>query len=856
MTLTASDLYQGFVDPPAGSAPMMRWWWFGPDVTDDELDRELEAMEAVGIGGVEVAYVYPLSDVTEPLGSPGFFGHLRHAADTALRLSLRFDVTLGSGWSFGGPWITAEHAARGLVWDSREAPLTPFRIGPSGWPGDTLVAAFVADGGIQEPTRAYVPVAIKDGVAQVPAGRGPRHVLVAYSRLTGQNVKRAAVGAEGPVLDHYSEAATLAHLAAFGDPILDAVPGEMLGSVFCDSLEVYGSDWTPDLPAEFLVRRGYDVLPLLYLLAVGGPEGQTVRADMWQTLAELYEERFISVCRDWANERGVKFRIQSYGTPPGTVSSFRYADLYEGEGWGFREVTQSRWAASAAHLYGLDVVSAETWTWVHSPSFRATPLDLKGEAHQHFLGGINQLVGHGWPYSPPDAPGHGWFFYASGALDDRNPWWVAMPELTAYVTRLSWLLRQGRHVADALLYLPNRDVAAVLGKAQGGQVDLWRSTKPYLGDAVPGAIRDAGLDFDLLDDDAVSVLEPGSRRTIVLAGAHDVPSATLGWLEACIAAGSTVVLVDSTAEVAGAITTDAEGLADTLMSQVGPDLAVVPAAPELGVLHRRVGSTEVYLLAMTGPREWRGVVRPRAGGRFQVWDPMSAEIVGTGTVDDGVGVALGPYEAVVIVVGADGEAWPDLRDGSSAGSFSASETDGNPLVETGPWQVSYGSEEPVPVTLPHRWEDDRATRHLSGTATYATTFTLAETRGITLVFGDSSPVDASWDGERGMVGNSFRAEVVAPVGEVAEVRVDGVRAGIVWCPPYVLELGEVAAGDHTLTIAVSNTLANALAVDEQTAILVEQIEATYGRRFRMQDLELADATVSSGLLSVPRLVVG
>ena len=286
------------------------------------------------------------------------------------------------------------------------------------------------------------------------------------------------------------------------------------------------------------------------------------------------------------------------------------------------------------------------------------------------------------------------------------------------------------------------------------------------------------------------------------------------------------------------------------------DLAVVPAAPELGVLHRRVGSTEVYLLAMTGPGEWRGVVRPRAGGLFQVWDPMSAEIVGAGTVGDGVSLALGPYEAVVIVVGADGDAWPAPRDSSSAGSSSAPDADGQSLAETGPWQVSYGSEEPVPVTLPHRWEDDRATRHLSGTAAYATTFTLAETRGITLVFGDSSPVDSGWDGERGMVGHSFRAEVVTPVGEVAEVRVDGVRAGIVWCPPYVLELGELAAGDHTLTIAVSNTLANALAVDEQTAILVEQVEATYGRRFRMQDLERADATVSSGLLSVPRLVVG
>ena len=33
--------------------------------------------------------------------------------------------------------------------------------------------------------------------------------------------------------------------------MLDAVPAELLGSVFCDSLEIYGSDWTPGLPDEF-----------------------------------------------------------------------------------------------------------------------------------------------------------------------------------------------------------------------------------------------------------------------------------------------------------------------------------------------------------------------------------------------------------------------------------------------------------------------------------------------------------------------------------------------------------------------------------------------------------------------------
>ena len=67
--------------PARRDPPLMRWWWFGPDVTDAEIDRELEAMKAAGIGGVEVAYVYPLSEVTEPLGSAGFLGHLRHAAE-------------------------------------------------------------------------------------------------------------------------------------------------------------------------------------------------------------------------------------------------------------------------------------------------------------------------------------------------------------------------------------------------------------------------------------------------------------------------------------------------------------------------------------------------------------------------------------------------------------------------------------------------------------------------------------------------------------------------------------------------------------------------------------------------------
>src|ERR1039458_3474708 len=94
---------------------------------------------------------------------------------------------------------------------------------------------------------------------------------------------------------------------------------------------------------------------------------------------------------------------KTYGYPPVTLSSNQYEDLPEGEGKAtllmWRQFSDTRWAASAGHLFGKPVISSETWTWLHSPAFRATPLDMKAEADLHFLQGINQLVGHGWPYS-------------------------------------------------------------------------------------------------------------------------------------------------------------------------------------------------------------------------------------------------------------------------------------------------------------------------------------------------------------------------------------------------------------------------------------------------------------------------
>jgi hypothetical protein len=834
---------------------MMRWWWFGPFVEEAELARELEAMAAAGIGGVEVAAVYPLSTSQAERDAGGFLSQrhlsrLRFAAETAARLGMRFDVTLGSGWSYGGPHITDETAARRLRWDVREVPPPATRIAAAQpWPGDELVAAYLGDGSEQEPPTAWEQLPVRDGAVRVPEGSGPRMFLLAVSSPTGQNVKRAAAGAEGPVLDHCSRAATEAHLRAVADPILAAVPSELVTSVFCDSLEVYGADWTPDLPAEFHARRGYDLLPVLPLLHTRGAGSERVRGDVAATLGELYEENFVAVMREWAHEHGVLFRIQSYGQPPGTLSAYRHADLPEGEGWGWRSVTQTKWATSAAHLYERPVVSSETWTWVHSPSFAATPLDLAGEAHEHLLLGVNQLIGHGWPYSPPDAQAPGWIFYASGALNDANPWWPAMPELTRYLHRLCWLLRQGEPVVDVALYAPSRDAAQHFTPGTRGYLDLWHATRHHIGEALPAALREAGYDYDLVDDTALLEADWSRYRVVVLPDVRDLPEATARVLEKHTASGGIVVTVGGSVHRDGwTAVADVDALLPTLGALVPPDAA---AGPDIGVAHRRAGEVDVYFVANTGPSPRAFTLRPRdAATAFERWDARTGRAHRIDARDGGVPLELQPYEATVVVALPE----PDA-DVPAAAAQGPVET----VALAGPWTVAYADAPDArqEVALPHRWEDDAGRADHSGGATYETTVDVPAERLDGRVLLDLGPVHARVQavaGERGLRGASFRAEVTAPVGEVAQVLVNGETCGWAWAPPYTVDVTDrLRAGRNTIAVQVLNTGLGALRAASELTATVEAVTRIGGRRFRMQDLELARLPTNSGLREVPAL---
>ena len=103
-------LRKEFLSPPDAARPMVRWWWFGAAVVKPEILHELEQMKADGIGGAELAFEYPevLDDPAKnlknlPFLSPEMLDDITYAQSEGRKLGLRIDVTLGSGWPYGGP---------------------------------------------------------------------------------------------------------------------------------------------------------------------------------------------------------------------------------------------------------------------------------------------------------------------------------------------------------------------------------------------------------------------------------------------------------------------------------------------------------------------------------------------------------------------------------------------------------------------------------------------------------------------------------------------------------------------------------------------------------------------------------
>jgi hypothetical protein len=332
-TPSIASIQKTFLTPPDESRPMVRWWWFGVAVAKPEIRLELQQMKADGIGGAELAFVYPqvVDDPVEkvqnlPFLSPEMLDAVTYAQNEARLMGLRMDVTLCSGWPYGGPATNLAEAASRLRIVAVPFPAdAESASSPKLVEGETLIYASLVAGDLEHWDTASAEPYRQN--ATLPSHL-PRVALFFIASHTRQQVKRAAVGAEGFVLDPFSREAVAHHLEAVGEPLVKAFISTPPYAIFSDSLEAYGADWTPNLPAEFRKRRGYDLLPHLPELARGGsPFAEKVRHDYGRTLTELVNENYLTQINDWTKDHHTRFRSQSYGEPAVSFSSQRLAEL-------------------------------------------------------------------------------------------------------------------------------------------------------------------------------------------------------------------------------------------------------------------------------------------------------------------------------------------------------------------------------------------------------------------------------------------------------------------------------------------------------------------------------------------------
>src|SRR5437016_10861993 len=75
-----------------------------------------------------------------------------------------------------------------------------------------------------------------------------------------------------------------------------------------------------------------------------------------------------------------------------------------------------------------------------------------------------------------------------------------MPDITKYLQRVSFLLRQGEPANDVAVYLPTEDAWS---EFTAGKVSINQAMPALLGSELIPAILDAGFNFDFTDDRAI-----------------------------------------------------------------------------------------------------------------------------------------------------------------------------------------------------------------------------------------------------------------------------------------------------------------------------------------------------------------
>ncbi|WP_234027347.1 glycosyl hydrolase [Aurantiacibacter arachoides] len=661
-----------------------------------------------------------------------------------------------------------------------------------------------------------------------PPGRDWRILNFGWS-LTGKTNHPATPEATGLEVDKLDPAAVRRYLETYLGMYRETLGPDMMGdrgltALLTDSIEVGAANWTPQMETEFAARRGYALRPWLPALAgavLGSPaETERFLHDWRETLAEMLAEYHYGTIAEVAHEHGLRVYGEALenGRPMlgDDLAMRRYADVPMAAMWTYARgntprqslIGDMRGAASIAHVYGQNLVAAESMTAANAP-WDFAPRDLRRIIDFEFANGVNLPVIHTSVHVPVEDRKPGLSLMIFGQYFNRNETWAEMAgPWIDYIARNAFMLQQGRAVADVAVFA-------------GEEAPL---TAQYAGGVPAGLPRGYGFDYvnaDMLRDavtiDGNELVSTGGARyrALQLAGSSDsMTLSALARVAEIARAGIPVIgtrprsspsLLDDQAafETLAAETwalpnvTHAVDIDAALGSQgLAPDFSADGTwADQLAFFHRRSGDADIYFVANRCACAVETNLHLRSSSRApQWWDAVNGETRELSFTQNG------DVTTIPLALAAEQSGYVVFRDVTAATSAVVPPPSYRTLSSVdGEWTVAFqpGRGAPAQITMaslqPLDQSDDPSIRYFSGVATYTTTFSLS----------------AMPHGERLVLD-------LGQVGDIAEVSVNGIPVGTTWFAPDRVDFTDAArAGENVLEVRVANRWANRLIGDVQ-----------------------------------------
>ena len=840
----ATTLDQDFATPPPAAKPMVWWHWMGENITKEGITKDLEAMQAAGIGGATIfnltssvqGYAQPFKNTPWPENNfrgPAWWSLVEHAAKEADRLGLNLGMHNAPGYSgTGGPWITPEKSMKVVVWSTAavkggtvyERALTQPKANLEFYRDIGVVAVPSVKAGEVVPVASIKDISAHMGADGVLKWTAPEGDWVVYRfgyTSTGKGSHPVPEELTSALeCDKLSAEYSRFHFEQVLKPLKEHL-GPRLGTALkhltLDSYEAGNLNWTEGFRDEFIKRRGYDLLTWLPTLnkVVVGDADLTARFewDYKTTVSELFIQNNFRQGKAIMNAVGVKMYLEPYSGPFNTLEAAAVPDMTMGEFWTPGGGGIGRNIVGPAQAAGMNIIGSEAFTSKPMNSdWSETPAKLKLAGDGTWISGVNQLFLHHWVHQPfgdhiKPGLGMGWW----GTHFGRNQTWYEPGKAwLAYLGRSQALLQRGQPVSDYLML------------DEGGGSDANRADTISAADLVAGASVKEGR-----------IILPSGRSYafIVLPKSPQMLPATARKLKALVEAGTVLVgtiperspsfqdYPQADAEVAALgkaiaaqaaqgkyFATPAQALAALKLTA---DFVLTAPQSKLRYTHRQDGAADIYFVANPTDEAQRGTVSLRGTGKVpELWDSMRQTIrpAPAWRIKDGrteVDLDLESADSVFIILQKPTQA-------TASAPLDQPAPGPGPLTVDGPWEVAYKKVGPMTadqtVTLPT-----------------LTSWTLSETPAIkyysgTAVYKKSIPVTADWVGAKRPVRLNLGV-----VKELARVRVNGIDCGVAWKAPYWVDISQaLKVGANAVEIEVTNTWANRLIGDEQ-----EPADSTY-----------------------------